>query len=115
MLALGYQIVTDGRQEQKRLKYIKLTSTFLQTNGYKPQPLDLSIIDLNTKLENLIEQLAENTHNIWAKERLKNGWTYGTSEVCHQRSVLLSVYSNKIFLNYFLESKTKAASILIAL
>jgi hypothetical protein len=81
MFALGYQIMTDARQEQKRLKYLKLSNTFLQVNGYKPQPLDLSIIELNAKLDNLVDQLAENTHNIWAKDRIKNGWTYGTNEV----------------------------------
>ena len=79
---MGYQILTDTRQEQKRLKFIKLSNQFLQSNGYKPQPLDLSVIQLNSKLEDLVEQLAENTHNIWAKERIKNGWTYGIFEVC---------------------------------
>ena len=80
-MALGYQVLIDSKQDQKRLKYIKLSNSYLQPNGYRPQPLDLAIINLTTKLEDLVEQLAENTHNVWAKERIKSGWTYGISEV----------------------------------
>lgn len=35
---------------------------------------------MTPKLEELVEQLAENTHNIWAKERIQQGWTYGLNE-----------------------------------
>ena len=52
----------------------------MQINVYKPQPLDLNPIVLNAKLEELVDLLAENTHNLWAKERIKNGWTYGVVE-----------------------------------
>lgn len=78
--SLGYEVIIDTKQEQKRSKYLKLPNTFLQPNGYKPQPLDLSIISLSAKLEELVEKLAENTHNVWAKERIRNGWTYGVVE-----------------------------------
>lgn len=56
-------------------------SPFLQPNGYKPAPLDLHAITLNQKMEELVELLAENTHNVWAKERIQQGWTYALSEV----------------------------------
>lgn len=52
----------------------------MQPNGYKPAPLDLSAITLTPKLEELVDSLAENTHNIWAKERISEGWTYGLNE-----------------------------------
>lgn len=71
----------DNKQDQKRLKLIKLSNAFLQINGYKPQPLDLNSVVLSPKLEELVEKLAQNTHNVWAKERIKNGWTYGVIEV----------------------------------
>ncbi len=54
---------------------------YTQTNGYKPQPLDLSAIRLSSRLETLVDELAENTHNIWAKDRIHQGWTYGSTEV----------------------------------
>lgn len=81
MFALGYQVLLENRQDQKRLKLIKLPNTYLQINGYKPQPLDLNSVMLNAKLEELVEQLAENTHNVWAKELIQKGWTYGVCEV----------------------------------
>ena len=33
------------------------------------------------KLEELVEKLAENTHMVWSKERIQQGWTYGLNEV----------------------------------
>ena len=53
----------------------------MQPNGYRPAPLDLSGIALNEKCLELVELLAENTHNVWSKERIKQGWTYGLTEV----------------------------------
>lgn len=65
-----------------RIKTIRLPhEPFMQANGYKPAPLDLSAITLTTKMEELVDQLAENTHNLWAKERIQQGWTYGLNEV----------------------------------
>lgn len=58
-----------------------LDFSFTQSNGYKPQPLDLSAIRLSSRLETLVDELAENTHNIWAKDRISQGWTYGSTEV----------------------------------
>jgi len=55
--------------------------SFTQSTGYRPAPLDLSGIALSEKCQELVEQLAENTHNVWSKERIKQGWTYGLTEV----------------------------------
>ena len=55
--------------------------SYLQSNGYKPLPLDLSSVKLTDKLKDLVHLLAENTHNIWAHDRIKNGWSYGPTEV----------------------------------
>lgn len=64
-----------------RIRPIRLPNEpFMQANGYKPAPLDLSAVVLTPKLEELVDQLAENTHNLWAKERIQQGWTYGLNE-----------------------------------
>lgn len=64
-----------------RIRPIRLPNEpFLQGNGYKPAPLELSAATLTPKLEELVDQLAENTHNLWAKERIQQGWTYGLNE-----------------------------------
>lgn len=80
ILALGYYITMD--KPPARIKQIRLPNEpFMQPNGYKPAPLDLSAITLTPKMEELVDLLAENTHNLWAKERIQQGWTYGLNEV----------------------------------
>ncbi|CAI5451931.1 unnamed protein product [Caenorhabditis angaria] len=76
--ALGYHLITD--EPPCRLRPVRLAQTFQQTNGYKPQPLDTHEIVLPSELQPLIESLAQNTHNVWAKEKIKRGWTFGLSE-----------------------------------
>ena len=44
---------------------------------YKPEPVDTSNIFLSDDLYALAEQIAKNVHEVWAKERIKEGWTYG--------------------------------------
>nr|CAI5848298.1 unnamed protein product [Callosobruchus analis] len=79
IMALGYYISMD--KPPSRIKTIRLPNEpFMQPNGYKPAPLDLSAISLSAKLEELVDQLAENTHNLWAKERIQQAWTYGLNE-----------------------------------
>ncbi|KAG8232313.1 hypothetical protein J437_LFUL009412 [Ladona fulva] len=79
ILALGYYITMD--KPPSRIKTVRLPNEpFMQANGYKPAPLDLSAITFTPKLEELVDQLAENTHNLWAKERITQGWTYGLNE-----------------------------------
>jgi hypothetical protein len=44
---------------------------------YQPRPLDTSKISLPEGLYGLLESLAENTHDQWARQRISEGWTYG--------------------------------------
>ena len=46
-------------------------------DDYRPAPLDTSGIELDASIEPLIELLARNAHDLWAQERLAQGWTYG--------------------------------------
>ena len=66
----------------------------MQANGYKPTPLDLSQVVLSEKMKDLVELLAENTHNVWAKERIKTGWTYGLHEVRLVNILILCKYNH---------------------
>lgn len=45
--------------------------------GYNPQPIDVENIDLDADLEDLTEAIAENAHDVWARARMDEGWTYG--------------------------------------
>ena len=44
---------------------------------YTPEPMDLSSVDLPESLIQLSERIAENVHEVWAKARMDEGWTYG--------------------------------------
>lgn len=60
------------------------------SSGYKPAPLDLSHIKLTSTQEAMVDKLAENAHNVWARDRIHQGWTYGIQQVgeCHTNIVL---------------------------
>ena len=44
---------------------------------YIHEPMDLSSVDLPESLIQLSERIAENVHEVWAKARMDEGWTYG--------------------------------------
>ena len=45
--------------------------------AYNPKIADLSGVALDAGLGALIEAIAENVHDTWAKGRLDEGWIYG--------------------------------------
>ena len=47
------------------------------TDPYVPHPIETDDIHVPDELKALIELLAENTHEIWAQMRMKQGWTFG--------------------------------------
>jgi hypothetical protein len=44
---------------------------------YEPKPIDTSGVVLPGDLTDLMERLAENSHDIWAKQRIAEGWRQG--------------------------------------
>jgi ryanodine receptor 2 len=46
---------------------------------YTPNPLDTKNISLPKELEPLVESMAKNCHDEWAQQRIKDGWTYGST------------------------------------
>ena len=46
-------------------------------NTYTPNPIDTTKVELSSDILQLVEKLAENTHDVWAKQRIAQGWTYG--------------------------------------
>ena len=52
-----------------------------QPSGYRPAPVDLSHIFLTPAHQEVVNLLAEHDHNVWARERIKQGWTYGCQQV----------------------------------
>jgi hypothetical protein len=44
---------------------------------YEPTPIDNSQIELSADLLALTEVLARNNHDLWAKRRINEGWSWG--------------------------------------
>mgnify|MGYP002519248569 CR=1 FL=1 len=47
--------------------------------NYRPAPMDTSDVQLPEELNELIEQMSKNVHEVWAQNRMDQGWTYGDS------------------------------------
>jgi len=43
--------------------------------------VDQSCVVLTASQEELVEKLAENEHNIWARDRIRQGWSFGPQQV----------------------------------
>lgn len=44
---------------------------------YVPKPEDTKDIVLPEEINDLVEVLAKNVHEVWAESRITQGWTYG--------------------------------------
>nr|KAF6411638.1 ryanodine receptor 1 [Rousettus aegyptiacus] len=76
LLALGCHVGMADEKAEDNLKKTKLPKTYMMSNGYKPAPLDLSHVRLTPAQTTLVDRLAENGHNVWARDRVAQGWSY---------------------------------------
>lgn len=44
---------------------------------YVPNPMDVSDVKLPDELKTLVELISKNVHEVWAKNRMDQGWIYG--------------------------------------
>lgn len=61
------------RQSNNYLVVVNTTDKFV----YEPSPIGLDDVELSEDLSELQEAIAENAHEIWAKNRRDQGWSYG--------------------------------------
>lgn len=47
---------------------------------YQPKPVDTSDVLVEDAILALTEKIAENVHDVWAKGRIEEGWTYGPAK-----------------------------------
>jgi hypothetical protein len=52
------------------------TDLDMSANEYIPSPIDVSDVILPSELDELIEALAKNVHEVWSQNRISQGWTY---------------------------------------
>src|SRR5438445_3269136 len=45
--------------------------------AYQPQPIALDGVEVEDCLCDLVEALARNAHDVWALQRLADGWAFG--------------------------------------
>jgi hypothetical protein len=45
--------------------------------AYRPHPMRIEEIQLSRELLELTERLAEHAHDLWAQQRMADGWAYG--------------------------------------
>jgi class 3 adenylate cyclase/tetratricopeptide (TPR) repeat protein len=97
--------------------------------SYKPKSLDLTRVQVPSDLINLVEQLAEITHDNWVRQRLADGWRHGQfrddlnkehpcivpydnlpeSEKEYDRKISLGVLQAILALGYRIESPSSPA------
>ncbi len=49
----------------------------MKKKEYIPQPVDTSDVLLPEELQNLVEEMSKNVHDVWAQTRIEQGWSYG--------------------------------------
>ncbi|XP_053538759.1 ryanodine receptor 2 isoform X6 [Ictalurus punctatus] len=80
LLALGARIGLSDDHVEEKVKYVRLSKKHELWNGYMPAPVDQSGVSLSAAQEALVEALAENEHNIWAREHIREGWSYAPQQ-----------------------------------
>ncbi|XP_053540880.1 ryanodine receptor 2 isoform X2 [Ictalurus punctatus] len=94
LLALGCHVGMADERAMEKVKRLKLSAKYELSSGYKPAPMDLSHIKLASTQEAMVDRLAENAHNVWARDRIRQGWTYGIQQdVKNKRNPRLVPYA----------------------
>ncbi|XP_074978445.1 ryanodine receptor 1 isoform X5 [Caretta caretta] len=94
LLALGCHVGMADEKAEENLKKTKLPKTYMMSNGYKPAPLDLAHVKLTPAQNTLVDKLAENGHNVWARDRVSQGWTYSiVQDIKNKRNPRLVPYN----------------------
>ncbi|NES99087.1 MAG: DUF4071 domain-containing protein [Sphaerospermopsis sp. SIO1G1] len=98
--------------------------------NYQPKPIDTSRVTINAAHLELTELLAKNTHEIWAQQRIDDGWKFGIqrddnhkehpglvpyeelseSEKQYDRNTALGVIKLLLALGYRLEGENQGLS-----
>ncbi len=49
----------------------------MSRDAYRPLPIDTAKVRIPREVEELTEMLARNTHEVWARQRMADGWRWG--------------------------------------
>lgn len=62
------------KETDKKTKCSSLSET---AQRYRPQPMDTKDVIVPEELMGLVEEMARNVHEVWALNRMEQGWTWG--------------------------------------
>lgn len=71
---LGYEIICES--EEYANSFLDECSMNYEGGKYNPSPLDTSEVQLTDQMLVLVQLLAKNSHEEWAKSKIDNGWRY---------------------------------------
>lgn len=57
----------------------------MKEKKYIPQPIDTTDVKLPKELEQLVERMSKNVHEVWAATRIEQGWTWGEERDDHNK------------------------------
>ena len=77
--ALGYDMKAPSKGGFRAKKKPLDPETYQLKNGYLPSLYNLDALEELPALHDMIERLAENAHNLWARSKVSNGFCYGSS------------------------------------
>ncbi|KAM6956587.1 ryanodine receptor 2-like [Aplochiton taeniatus] len=92
LLALGFHVGRADSNVNEEIQFMRVPIQYEQPSGYCPAPIDLSAVVLTQTQETVVDLLAENDHDLWARDRIKHGWTYGAQDIKARRSPHLVPY-----------------------
>lgn len=73
--ALGYILEPPSTSEEFGIEFGE--PALEEGETYEPKPIPTGDVKVPGYLRSVIELLAENTHEVWAKMRMEQGWKYG--------------------------------------
>lgn len=68
------RLVTE--EDESKIEYT-IESITDKKESYVPKPIDTSDVELPEEIIELFETVVHNVHDVWARGRSKEGWTYG--------------------------------------
>src|SRR5689334_2830359 len=101
-------------------------------SSYHPRPLGTDHVSLDRALLELVELLAENAHEIWAQQRMMDGWSFGPercdeskrhpclvpyrelpeSEKAYDRNAVLGTVRAVLALGFAIEKRAECVAVL---
>ena len=66
-----------GRQRVRRGSIWRSAELQRAAANYNPRPTDVTDVQLSVVADELCDLIAENAHEVWAKNRMDKGWSHG--------------------------------------